>query len=107
MILILEIIIVIIAIAAFLASAAILGRNAMSFGRTAQRLQTNLTPQVDKISTQAGTARELGFRLMDRAGELERRSATLSVSMNRMKVLTDAAAEAKQKLDRVTGYIGL
>lgn len=107
MILIAEIVIVCVAFAILLFYAAKLGKNAMSFGRTAKKAQTNMSPRVEHIAARANTARELGFRVMDRAEELERRGAVLAVTMNRMKVIAAAASETKQSLDRVTSYIGL
>ena len=107
MILILEIAIVVAAFVALLATAAMLGRSAMAFGRTAKKAQSGITPRVDKLAIQADTASKLGIRVQERAEELQRRGAVLSLTMDRMKVIVAAAAEAKQRLDRVTGYVGL
>lgn len=105
--LILEIVIVCAAFAALLASLAKLGKNAMSFGRTAKRAQANMAPRVGHITAQADTTRELGFRVMDRAEELEQKGAALSLTMNKMRVIAEAASEAKKSFDRITGYVGL
>jgi hypothetical protein len=83
------------------------GRAARELGRAAQRFQQQAEPKSVRISRQADSARELAFHVMDRAEVLEQRGAVLTVSVERLMVLVSAAAEAKGRVDKVTGYIGL
>ncbi|HDZ59728.1 MAG TPA: hypothetical protein ENH44_02950 [Actinobacteria bacterium] len=83
------------------------GRSAAGFGRTAQRFQQQVEPKAARLTRQGETAQKLAFRVMDRVEFLEQRGAKLSVTMGKMMVLASAAAEAKRKIDKVTGYIGL
>jgi hypothetical protein len=105
--LIIEILLVLSGFAVLVASAVKMIRQAAALARSAKKLQEEAQPKAARLSMQADTARELGLHVAERSELLQRRGEVLSVAMGRLMVLVKAASEAKSKLDKVTGYIGL
>jgi hypothetical protein len=106
-ILIIEIALVLAGFGALVVATMEMGRQAAALARASKRLQEQAEPKAARLAAQADTARELGLRVVERSELLENRGVVLSVTMNKMAVLIDAAADTKRKLDKVTGYIGL
>ncbi|GBE57574.1 hypothetical protein BMS3Abin01_00495 [bacterium BMS3Abin01] len=107
MLLIIEITTVILSFLTLAYTGVRVGRSVAGFGRTAQRFQQQVEPKAARLTRQGETAQKLAFRVMERAEVLEQRVAILTISMERMMVLASAAAEARRKIGKVTGYIGL
>ncbi len=106
-ILVLEIVVVIAALVVLAASTLKVIGTGRQLVRVAGRFQEQTASKTAGITSRADTAQELAQRLPERADLLERRGQALSESMRRLAVIAEAAAEAKQPLDKVRDYLGL
>lgn len=106
-VLIIEILLVLTAFGVMVMAGAKMGRQAAALVRASRKMQEHAQPKAAKLAAQADTARELGLRVAEQSELLERRGEVLSITMKRMMILGDAAAEAMNKLNKVTSYLGL
>lgn len=89
------------------AGIAILGREALSFVRTAKKFQQRIEPMVSRLMYGVEVIQNRVFTVMDRSQLLQRRLYLLTIAVRPMKILITAWQQTMLPVNRIRNYVGL
>lgn len=85
----------------------VIGRNALTFIRTAKKVQLRVEPMVFKIMHMVEVVQNRAFTVMERSQILQRRIALLSFVIQPLKIIIVAWQRATDPVNRFRSYVGL